>query len=283
MNPLGLINYRGRDYKGWIHEDLTLDESLLEEPSLVSQNLGAEILVDGAGRQVFRFELPGSRGEMAFGFFSCPMSRWSWLHKPYSDRVLGATGALTEAGFPCMQILAAVRPRRTFPRKGSLVIAREIPRVRQLPAFGNHYLDIHAEADLEVETAVSLGKHIASLHNASIFHGDLKSRHILLDSDSATFFLVDLEKCRSLPKWPRFVQDILAARDLIQLFHSLPGDGSLSRQRRKLLDAYHETLAVSIRSRNRIGWFLSLYGDRGGFEQGLTLLENLARKWKKPF
>jgi tRNA A-37 threonylcarbamoyl transferase component Bud32 len=123
---------------------------------------------------------------------------------------------------------------------------------------------------------------LAVFHNAGFVHGDLKSRHVLLQDrpsrDRAKVVLVDLEKAKSLNGLLGSAHDFFAARDLIQLLASLPIDSAASSVQGitgKFLEEYFEIRTISPRRGRLMRRIIELYGPRGRFQQGRTLLQCL--------
>ena len=131
----------------------------------------------------------------------------------------------------------------------------------------------------------NFARELAGFHSKGFFHGDLKTRHVLVQHRSnrgPRFFFVDLEKCISVPYFPGFLRDILAARDLIQLFASLPRESpgfAQGESSKLLLRRYLEAAPISGRRRKRLRSIVKLYSSQGEFQQGRTLLSNVLRKY----
>ncbi len=185
--------------------------------------------------------------------------------------------------------------------RSEFFIARKIPSAVSLPAGLGHRYEVVPEArEVPERLANSLARFISDFHRKRIIHGDLKSRHILIQDCSCLpafaaknapeeqnrslgsetseppdpkFYLVDLEKTHSLRFLPEWLVDLLRVRDLIQLSASC-GHLITNQQRIRFLRNYLRQLMVSVRRRKTFYFVLRLYSDHD-FRQGRTLLQNL--------
>ncbi len=269
--------HKGEQYSGWIHAGFQPIPDFLDAPEELISRPGVETLLDCSGRRIFRLEaqVDGS-SHPVFVYLYSNGSFFRALQRSYAGRVFRISRELGAFQIQTIEVLAALKKRRQILNWTSLVVAREIAPVQQLAAAGRHILDIHPEVELKEALAENLGAELARLHTHNFFHGDLKSRHILYRPDSKTFCFVDLEKCSHHPLWPRLLKDILAARDLIQLFSSLPQD-PVQTNGNVLLEHYLSLRKMSQHRKGRLRQLIRLYGPEGGFRQGRTVLQNLKR------
>jgi len=164
---------------------------------------------------------------------------------------------LSQQGVLIPQVLAALRPKRQLINKQSIIVTAELPPVQQLPAAEMHGLEFHRKIPFSPTLAIRIGEEIAQLHASGFFHGDMKSRHVLVGAENQLFF-VDLEKSSHHPNCPRLVQDALSARDLIQLQASLPPDKETQKTYSALLDSYWSTRSLGPKRKQRIrGWIVT--------------------------
>ena len=271
-------------YRGWIHEGLEWDPS---EPlkygfqRILSEK--GEVVLHCRGRDIYRLNLMLDGvpcGCFLYIFRNTSLSRA--LNKPYAWQVLRMSGILRDSGFHTIEVLAAMRPKNEFLNWNSLLIAREIRNVRELPSAGRHAYKVHPSIPFTAEIAGLTAAELARLHDSGLFHGDLKSRHVLLSEGSENpgpdVFFVDLEKTLKPRFFPVFILDLLAARDLIQLLSSLPGgeDAAEGNEAKSLLlTRYLEHRKLGSRRSKRVRKAVRLYLDSGTLIQGETLLQSL--------
>jgi len=195
-------------------------------------------------------------------------------------------------GIQTLEVLAALKPRNERLNWRSLLIASEIDSVNELPSAGNHVFQVHRSVPFDSSIASMLAQELSRFHDRRFVHGDLKSRHILAKKNVSTahagngtgpFHLVDLEKCRRYRHLPNFLLDILTARDLVQLFSSLPVDAegrSAASVWPRFLSDYFAGRNLSksrIRFMQRI---LELYSPGGSLSQGKTLIDCLMIRFR---
>jgi hypothetical protein len=273
----------GQHYHGWVHREFSPPEQLLEHPDKAGELPGAELILDCQGRQIFRtpLEFQGIfHSCFTYSFNNSSFNRS--LRSCYAFQSLKISEKLRAQGFGTLEVVAAVKKTGEWLNWHSLLVAREIESVREIASEGRHVYQVHPPADLSPELADQLAGELARLHAQGFFHGDLKTRHILVDEALPTrFHFVDLEKCRYLPHLPGFLRDILATRDLIQLLTSLPGSFSASNELiGHFLDRYREAAGLSLDRPCRIVKMVNLYSQEGPLSQGQTMLNGLLRPSK---
>ena len=275
--PPGFSRYSGRTFVGWIREGFQPPDELLDCPEEIGRFPGAEHLLDCRGRQIHRLPLAFEGAPRScFTYYFTNASLGRSLRRSYAFRTLRMSLLLKEHGFSTLDVLAALKRRGQLLNWTGLLIAGDIQSVCELPSTGRHVFRIHGSVDLSGDLAASLGKYLASLHNASFLHGDLKTRHILVSRGAEGWFfhLVDLEKCLYLPHLPSPLRVLVAGRDLVQLFASLP-EADVESSGGVLLESYLEAIRLSARQKERLRRITALYGKRGRFRQGRTLLANV--------
>lgn len=275
--PPDLVAYRGARYSGYVHPGLRVPHLLLNEPERVSCLPDAKLLLDGAGRQIVRLPLiVESRRVYCFSYYFRKRSLQRALRRCYAFRVLEASRRLGSQGLRTLNVLAAVRKNRQVLNRHSLIIASEIADVAELSSIGNHRCPVHTQQEIDESLSPDLARAVAEWHSRGFFHGDLKTRHILVSANCPRHFsFVDLEKTLHLPRAPRALQDALAARDLIQLFSSSPITQSNPPLRARLLKSYLTHRQLSPQRVENLERIVHLYGADGPFEQGKTLAGNL--------
>ncbi|MFB3905214.1 MAG: lipopolysaccharide kinase InaA family protein [Acidobacteriota bacterium] len=275
--PPGFTPYTGRTFVGWIHDGFQPPDELLDRPEEMSRLPGAEHLLDCRGRQIYRLPLIFEgvpRSCFAYYFTNASLGRS--LRRSYAFRTLRTSLRLKKHGFSTLDVFAALKRRGELLNWTGLLIAGDLQSVHELPSAGRHVFQIHATISLSAELAASLGRFLATLHDTGFFHGDLKTRHILLTQgpDGCTFHLVDLEKCLYLPRLVSPLKVLAASRDLVQLFASLP-EAEMECAGEVLLSSYMDAVRFSPRQKERLRQITGLYGKRGRFRQGRTLLANV--------
>ena len=200
---------------------------------------------------------------------------------------------MRKSGIQTLEVLAALKPRSETFNWNSLLIASEIEEVNELPSSGNHVFQVHESVEFDASIASTLAGELSGFHNRKFVHGDLKTRHILARTNkfvgAATngvkrFHLVDLEKSKHYPLLPNPLMDILAARDLVQLFASLPTNSNgqdLSPVRSQFLAEYFSTRKLSSLRVKFIRRILGLYAPGGRLRQGTTLLESIVAQFSR--
>ena len=270
--------YSGKHCRGWVHRDLNPHPEFLDHPEEVAAWPGAEKVIDRVSRQIYRMRLlVGGEEIPAYSYYLADTSFPRLLRSTYAFRVLRQSHRLLASGIGTFQVLASVKRKGVILNRKSFVLVREIPCVTEIASHTDHSSDIHDHTELTSDLAAALGKAVAHLHNQSFVHGDLKTRHVLLGEESPPeIFFVDLEKCWSIRSLPQRVQDILCARDLIQLFTSMPdNDFYRTRVPSQVLDSYWRSRKLTDKRSERILGYLQMYGPSGRFRQGKTLLENV--------
>ena len=275
--PPPLVSYRGPRYSGYVHPLLRVPHLLLNEPERAACLPDAKLLLDCAGRQIVRLPLIlENRQVYCFSYYFRNRSLQRSLRRCYAFRVLEASRRLRGEGLRTLSVLAAVRRNRQVLNRHSLIIASEIAGVAELSSIGNHRYHVHPQQEIDESLGADLARAVAEWHSRGFFHGDLKTRHILVSATSPRYFsFVDLEKTLHLPRAPRPFQDVLAARDLIQLFSSSPTTQSNPALWARLLQSYLAHRQLSPQRVQKLEGMVHLYGADGPFEQGKTLAGNL--------
>ena len=272
-----LVAYRGPRYSGYVHPGLRVPDLLLNEPERAFCLPDTKLLIDCSGRQIVRLPLIlENRQVYCFSYYFRNRSLQRALRRCYAVRVLEASRRLGSEGLRTLSVLAAVRRNRQFLNRHSLIIAREIADVAELSSIGKHRYHVHPQREIDESLSPELARAVAEWHSRGFFHGDLKTRHILVSGTNPTHFsFVDLEKTLHLPRAPRALQDVLAARDLVQLFSSSPITQSNPPLRARLLKSYLTHRQLSPQRAGKLQRIVHLYETDGPFEQGKTLAGNL--------
>jgi tRNA A-37 threonylcarbamoyl transferase component Bud32 len=275
--------YSGNRFRGWLHRDFEPPLALLDNPDRLHDFVEAEKLLDCTGRQISRALLSvGGRRQSCFVYYFTNTSLSRGLRRSYAFRSLRLSRKLRNSGIGTLEVLAALKRRGDFLNWQSILVAREIAPVCELPAAEHHLFQIHPSVPLSPLITRELARELAFFHRQGFFHGDLKSRHILVNSEKRRprFYFVDLEKTLYLPRLPRSLRAILESRDLVQLFASLPHDNGKRRHlQEELLEAYLEAACHPPRLRKIFRRILELYGPEGGFRQGETLWTNIRKSF----
>jgi len=279
-----LRRYNGKGFCGRVHPLLDLEHEALDDPHEFIRHRQAELILDCENRKIIRSDiLLGGVRVPALLHFDENRSFSRIFRSSYASRTLSIASRLAENAIPTVDVLAALN-RKGFPVEASLLITREMQNVRQLPATGRHQLEIHPPLELTDSLALQLGCCVAELHSRRLFHGDLKSRHILVEqTEPPRFIFVDLEKSAFWPLAPSSVRDVLAARDLVQLLSSIPErrNPKTATHRDILLESYLTKRKLPATRRRRLASWVDLYMGNDGFEQGKTLLENLLSRFTR--
>jgi hypothetical protein len=271
--------YSGQSYQGYLRTDFAPPDLVLNHPEEIGRLAGAEHLLDCVGRQIYRVPLRvGNRVQSCFTYYFTNRSFTRAFRRCYALRTLRHAELLHEMGFPTLEVVAALKKKSEFLNWTSILVALEIQSVSEIPSRGDHVFQIHDFLGASADWPVALGRHIARFHNAGFIHGDLKTRHILANVSGGEFrfYLVDLEKCRFLPRCPAAIRAILVARDLIQLLASLrePKDGG-SQVGDLILESYRMEVQYGPAFTRRVQKLVRLYRGETGFKQGKTVAENL--------
>ena len=272
-----LVAYRGARYSGYVHPGLRAPQLLLNEPERASCLPDARLVLDCAGRQILRVPLiVEDRQVNCYSYYFRNRSFQRSLRRCYAFRVLEISRRLANEGLSTLTVLAAVRRNREVLNRNSLIIAGEIAGVVELSSIGNHRSQVHPRQEIDESLSRELARAVAEWHSRGFFHGDLKTRHILVSGTGPRqYSFVDLEKTLHLPRSPRVLQDVLAARDLIQLFSSSPITRSNPPLRARLLKSYLDYRQISSQRAAKLERMVQLYGADGPFDQGKTLAGNL--------
>ncbi len=281
-----LSRIRNSKYKGWIHGGLEwnpLDTEDDECRQMLSEK--GEVLLHCQGRDIYRLNLQLEGNPVScflYIFRNSSLSRA--LRMPYAWKVLRISNKLRKSRLQTIEVLAAVRPKHELLNWNSVLIAKEILNVYELPATGNHVYQVHPSIPFSGQTAEATAYELARFHDSGFFHGDLKSRHILIsrgsDMETPRVCFVDLEKTRHHRSLPSLLLDIMAARDLVQLLSSLPGGEESpegDKEKSSFLNLYLDHRNLGEKRSKRIRKAVSLYLGSDALRQGETLLKGLKR------
>lgn len=287
-----LKRIRTREYQGWVQAGLDWTPSDPEGDEfqrMVAEK--GELLLHCRGRDIYRinFILDGSPCScFLYVFRNSSLSR-AFKASP-ARRILKISRKIRELGFPSLEVLAALRPKKEMLNWNSLLIAKEIGHVKELPACGNHVYKVHESTEFSELVAELTARELARFHDSGLFHGDLKSRHVLVSvnrkKENPSIVFVDLEKTRHSPLLPSFIQDWLAARDLVQLLSSLPEEPEESGRcdhKSTFISSYLSKRNLPPGRALRIRKTVSLYLDSGSLHQGETVLRGVLRSLKSRF
>jgi 2-O-methyltransferase len=276
------VRFSGQRHVGWVHETLNLAMDLLDDPRRIFRLPGAQRILLCEAREIYRVPLPFTDGRTR-SCFCYLFANHSWrraLRWNSALRIMRVAEDLSNHGIPSLTVLAALRPASQLLDWDSFLIAREIPSVCELPSKGRHVYRVHPTVRMCSALVGRLARAVADFHRAGFFHGDLKSRHILLSSSSnprLDVHFVDLEKCRRLP-WllPPAIKDLFRSRDLIQLFSSLDIPGESRTTFDSFLREYFGRLNAGPLRERIILRLLGLYGPHGYLSQGRTILRGVS-------
>ncbi len=284
-----LKRIRTREYQGWVQAGLDWTPSDPEGDEfqrMVAEK--GELLLHCRGRDIYRicFILDGSPCScFLYVFRNSSLSR-AFKASP-ARRILKISRKIRELGFPSLEVLAALRPKKEILSRNSLLIVKEIGNVKELPACGNHVYKVHESTEFSELVAELTARELARFHDSGLFHGDLKSRHVLVsgkrEEEHPSIVFVDLEKTRHSPLLPSFLQDLLAARDLVQLLSSLPEEPEESGRcdhKSTFISSYLSKRNPQPGRARRIRKTVSLYLDSGSLHQGETVLRGVLRSLK---
>lgn len=287
MVPMSLVRFTNARFVGWVDSGLELPPIFLEDPTAVFRLPEAEVVLNCEARQIVRFGLEWNGEKQLFFLYIFKNRSFSRaLRRNYAFHILRMSQLLRDKEIETLRVVAAYRPRRQFLNWRSYLIVREIESVLELPAVGRHSYQLHQRITLDGGLIKAVARQIAVLHNLGFVHGDLKSRHVLvrrngLEPELSDIVLVDLEKTRSLGRWPNSLGDLYAARDLIQLLSSIPDQADslpLSDRKKELILTYFAQRRLPPARSSRIEHFVNLYGPQGSFRQGRTLVGELLRR-----
>ena len=288
---MGLQRYSNNTVHGWVDAGVKLPQNLIEDWNTTPAIPGSQLVLDCRGRQIYRAELERSGvPHPCFIYLFRNQSFSRSLRKTHAFHILQVSERIKQSGFNTLEVLAALKPKNETLNWHSLLIASEIESVSELPSAGNHVSQVHEFIEFDTEVASSLAGELSKFHERKLIHGDLKTRHILASKENSSnhsrngarkFHLVDLEKSRHLPHIPSALLDVLAARDLVQLFASLPVNSNghnLVPAKAQFLSEYFSKRGLSGFRANLIRRILDLYSPDGGLRQGQTILENILGK-----
>lgn len=275
-----------RSFQGWVHEDLALPESVLGALDVDLQPPQSELVLDCYARLIHRVNL--DFGGQPCKCFVHQFRNTSWRRTgrtPAAYRIeriaelIGAKGILT------IKVLGALHRRGQVFGRDSILIALEIPDVFELPSRGRHEYRVHPQVELTDSLVEAVGRSVADLHSNFFYHGDLKSRHVLVPrmlSGTQGFYFVDLEKSCRLRYVPSVVADLLSTKDLVQLMTSLRLEADFPGLASRFLTSYFLERQVGDDRRRRMQSWLALYtGDH--FRQGSTFLDNIIRYYRRRY
>ena len=285
--------YRTNRFQGTIYSDLPSSlAGVLDDPEQTEAVPGSRRVLNAKLRTIWEVPMPDGSAYFVHLFRDQRrrvVARISKIHKLMRALQI-ATFDIVAFGHE-----SAGRSRLEF------FIARKIPDAVSIPAGLGHRYEVVPEAhEVPEKLANSLASFISDFHRKRIIHGDLKSRHILIQNRSRLqmnaamaasngpeksshpwisrspdprFYLVDLEKTRRFWFLPEVFVDLLRVRDLIQLSASC-SQLITNQQKIRFLRTYLRQLAVNARRRRTFYFVIRLYSDCD-FRQGRTLLQNL--------
>lgn len=287
-----LKRIRTSEYQGWIRAGLDWTPSNPEGEDfrrMISEK--GERLLHCRGRDIYRLEfiLDGSPCRCFLHVFRNGSLSRAFRASP-ARKILKISRKIRELGFPSLEVLAALRPKKEMLSWNSLLIAKEIGNVKELPACGNHVYKVHESTEFSELVAELTARELARFHDSGLFHGDLKSRHVLVsgnrEEEHPSIVFVDLEKTRHSPLLPSSFRDLLAARDLVQLLSSLPEEPEESGRcdhKSTFISSYLSKRNLHPGRALRIRKTVSLYLDSGSLHQGETVLRGMLRGVKSRF
>jgi hypothetical protein len=273
--------------RGWVDPRLKLPNQLLEDLTAFKKLPSVELILSCRGRTIYKalLNLSGKPSWCyVYLFHNGSFSRA--LRSNYAYHSLNIASKLLRNGFKTIHVLAALKPKMQFLNWKGLLIAREIPDVKELPSEGSHFYQVHQQVEFDQNLQLSLARELARLHDQHFTHGDLKTRHILTRQNgngTPSIYFVDLEKTEHHPLIPSLLMDIFATRDLIQLFASLPPDSNgcqRTETQNNFFSHYFSFRALSPFRRAVIGKLLNFYKTEGGLNQGKTLARVLFEKFR---
>lgn len=273
------------EYCGWLDPQIYDIESILNRIGSFEKSADCEVILKCRGRTIYRLPIAYSGSQVncyLYLFHNDSLSRA--FQSNYAFHSMDLAKKLAEKGFNTIEVLAALKPKRQILNWKGLLIAKEIERVKELPSEGTHKYQVHGQVEFDVHLQRRLAAELAALHNATFHHGDLKTRHILTQdrgNSEPSFYFVDLEKARYHPLLPGLFRDVMAARDLIQLFASLPrnsGKGSGRDLSESFLEQYLSARKLSSIRKVLIRKMLALYQNESGSSQGKIFLRVIFEK-----
>ena len=158
-------------------------------------------------------------------------------------RAFSASIILRRNGLDCPEPLALLEKRfGPFCIKGVLVTAGIASSLkfntvfRKLVTENTHLTELEKRAIL-----CQLGEYVGKMHKAGIFHGDLRTGNIILQSDlgKMRFYLVDNERTRKFDAVP----EQLVVKNLVQL--NMFRLGITNTDRMRFLKAYNEQMQLT--------------------------------------
>ncbi|HEY3131781.1 MAG TPA: lipopolysaccharide kinase InaA family protein [Acidobacteriota bacterium] len=285
--------YRTGRFRGTIYSDLpSCLAGVLDDPERTEAVPGSRRVLNAKLRTIWEVPLPDGSAYFVH------------LFRDQRRRVVARISKIHEL-MRALQIatfdIVALGHESAGKSRSEFFIARKIPDAVSIPAGLGHRYEVVPEAhEVPEKLENSLASFISDFHRKRIIHGDLKSRHILIqncaylrtgaaradthgpgeNSDhkfsrslDPKFYLVDLEKTRRLWFLPEGLVDLLRVRDLIQLSASC-SQLITNQQKIRFLRTYLRQLAVNARRRRIFYFVIRLYSDHD-FRQGQTLLQNL--------
>ena len=291
---MALRRFSDRISRGWICPSVKLPESLARGWAASPVIPGARLLLDCRGRQIYKAQLERSgRPHSCFIHFFRNQSFSRSLRRTHAFHILQISEKMKREGLQTLDVLAALKPKGETLNWNSLLIASEIEEVNELPSAGRHVFQVHRAVEFDASIASTLANELSDFHDSRFIHGDLKTRHLLAKVPDLTdvsgngmkrFHFVDLEKCKHHPFLPSSLLDVLTARDLVQLFASLPMNANgknLLPLKSQFLAEYFTARGLSKRRIQVIQGILGLYSPGGALRQGRTLLASLADQFRR--
>jgi hypothetical protein len=261
------VPFRGKIFRGAVTARLAARLTfLLDDPEAADGISGSRRVLSGPFRTIWEISIGGDT------FF---VHLFRHQRREILDRIVRMQTLLRRMQIGTFDVCAVGRETGHSGHR-EFFIARKIDNAVSLPAGLGHRYEVVPEApDLPDKLSVSLAQFISGFHLKRIIHGDLKSRHILLQQGAGMprFFLVDLEKARRLRYLPERLVDVFRVRDLIQLSASC-GQIITRSQKTRFLRNYLRRLSIPAERRRTFYFVLRLYSIHD-FRQGRTLLENI--------
>lgn len=271
--------FKSKDWIGWIDAgfDSPSLRKILEQPEALQQQPGRQAILECAARRIHRFSLPEFPQVQLLGQYFQNPSLFRLWRPAAAPKLMRISRQLRKRDLLVPSVVASIRPRGSWWNRRSFAVMAELPFVYELTAGRGHQLPIHPLFPKPLEKlAAPLAATIARWHDGGIAHGDLKSRHVLVQSrdlENFDIYLADLERTMRLRAFPRPVREAYFLRDLVQLMGSL-GIHATTSFRELFLEHYFRERKLSASLQRRFRRFLDLY-RQGRLQQGRTLLEQL--------
>ena len=168
-----------------------------------ARNAG-NLLTDSSGKQVWRIELPGGRGAVAYKHCGEKAFNRYILHLSHPGREWRNYQAIARMGIPAGKALAFGETRPHFWRlESSFIITRFIENTRNGCDFmpGGRLRD---DAAMRRRFCELIAPHIATMHRHGFFHKALHPRNILYRGgtpETMEIFFIDVARCKTRFLW----------------------------------------------------------------------------------